>query len=72
METEKRIIIGQTEIAGMPISAPITKDPIYLSNGLYICWKKRGDGTFALVIEELSRDFSCPESTSQEVPFVEP
>jgi hypothetical protein len=71
METEKRIIIGETEIAGLPISAPVEKEPAYLSNGIYICWRKRSDGTFTLVIEELCRDFSGSESTKQEVPFIE-
>lgn len=73
METAKRIVIGQCELYGLPISAPVKKDPIHLSNGVYISWRKRDDGSFALVIEELGRGFDLSGSVSikQEVPFVE-
>jgi hypothetical protein len=42
-ETE-RLIIGEGERAGWPISAPIVGD----SGGYMMRWTKRGDGTFAL------------------------
>jgi hypothetical protein len=65
METEKRIIIGQTKIAGMPISAPVEKEPVYLCDGAFFFWKKRKDGTFTLAVGE--RGFL----SETEVPFVE-
>jgi hypothetical protein len=65
MKSEKRIIIGQAEIAGMPISAPIKKEPVCLCDGAFFSWKKRKDGTFALVVGE--RGFLI----ETEIPFVE-
>ncbi len=74
MKAEKRIIIGQTEIAGLPISAPVEGIGPEISENVELVWRKSKDGgTFALCVRTYGRNLfsGSPDWYYQEVPFVE-
>jgi hypothetical protein len=74
MKTEKRIIIGQTEIAGLPISAPVEGIGPEISENVELVWRKSKDGgAFSLCVRTYGRDRFSGKSDwyYQEVPFVE-
>ena len=74
MGTEKRIIIGQTEIAGLPISAPIETVGPEISENVELVWRKSANGSsFSLCVRTYGRDLFSGRSGwyYQEVPFVE-
>ena len=74
METEKRIIIGQCELYGLPISAPIEGVGPEISENVELVWRKSADGSsFSLCVRTYGRDLFSDSARwyYQEVPFVE-
>lgn len=74
METEKRIIVGQTEIAGLPISAPVEHAGAEISENVELVWRKSKDGhSFSLCVRTWDKYLFSNERNwrYQEVPFVE-
>ena len=49
----ERIIIGETELGGLPISAPVSEEAQPHRSPTSLRWKKRADGSFAL--EQMGR-----------------